>query len=275
MTTVLIVGCGYLGTRVAARLLARGDHVIATTRKPERADAFRRAGIDPFLFDVLSPTPLPAADAVIHAVGFDRTQGVPMRAVYVDGLRNVLARTDLGTRFVHVSSTSVYGQTGGEWVDEDAVTEPRDEAGRVVLEAERLVRDHRRTPVILRFAGTYGPGRQIGAVGLRAGKPVAGDPDKWLNLVHVEDGAAAVVAALSRGEGVLNVADGSPVLRRDYYAHLAALIGAGPPTFAPTPDPANRRIDAARMSERLGVVPRFVDYRAGLADAYHEPHERT
>jgi nucleoside-diphosphate-sugar epimerase len=275
MLTVLIVGCGYLGTRVAALLLRRGDRVLATTRKPERADAFRRLGIEPVLFDVLKPTPLPRADGLVYAVGMDRTQGVSMADIYVGGLQGTIDELAGDPRFIHVSSTSVYGQTGDEWVEEGAATEPRDEAGEVILTAESTLRYFLPGATILRSAGTYGPGRLIGAAGLRAGTPVKCNPASWLNLIHIEDAAAAVVAALSHGSAGMtyNIADGHPVRRRDYYTHLAALIGADPPTFAPSLDPVNRRIDARRMREQLGVVPRFADYRAGLADAYHGAHE--
>jgi nucleoside-diphosphate-sugar epimerase len=275
MSTVLLVGCGYLGTRVAALLLRRGERVLATTRKPQRAEEFHRLGVEPVLFDVMKPVPLPRADGLVYAVGMDRTQGASMRDVYVGGLQGTIDELAGDPRFIYVSSTSVYGQTGGEWVDEDAPTEPRDEAGQVILTAEATLRYMLPGATILRSAGTYGTGRLIGVAGLRAGTPVKGDPNGWLNLIHIEDAAAAVVAALSRGPAGMtyNVADGHPVQRRDYYTHLAGLIGADPPTFAPTPDPVNRRIDARRMREQLGVVPRFADYRAGLADAYHGSHE--
>lgn len=271
MKSVLVVGCGYLGLRVATLLHARGDRVFATTRKQQRLVELRRLNIEPVLFDVLTPTTLPQTDVVVHAVGLDRSAGVPMRTVYVDGLRNVLACRN-APRFVHVSSTSVYGQSDGEWIDEQTPTEPRDESGRIVREAETLLTTD---AVVLRFAGIYGPGRLIGAVGLRAGKPIAGDPNGWLNLIHVADGANAVVAAIDRGQGVYNVADGSPVLRCDFYSYLAELIGAGFPTFSPIGDAPNRRINARRMREDLGIIPCFADYRAGLLAAYHEEYERS
>jgi nucleoside-diphosphate-sugar epimerase len=150
-------------------------------------------------------------------------------------------------------------------------TEPRDESGRIVREAETLLTTD---AVVLRFAGIYGPGRLIGAVGLRAGKPIAGDPNGWLNLIHVADGANAVVAAIDRGQGVYNVADGSPVLRCDFYSYLAELIGAGFPTFSPIGDAPNRRINARRM-RRSRYNPVFRGLPAGLLAAYHEEYERS
>src|SRR5256886_16983899 len=84
-----------------------------------------------------------------------------MRAVYVDGLRNVLSRLRAPRRFLYVSSTSVYGQRDGEEVDETSATEPVEESGRVVLEAESVLRSVCPEAVVLRFAGIYGPGRWL------------------------------------------------------------------------------------------------------------------
>src|SRR4051794_14879290 len=130
MRHTLLVGCGYLGSRVADLLRHAGDAVLATTRKPERADELRRAGYQPVLLDVLRPAPLPRVDAVVYAVGMDRSAGASMRSVYVDGLANVLTALQGTPRLVYVSSTSIYGPISGE-VDERAEPVPADEAGRV------------------------------------------------------------------------------------------------------------------------------------------------
>jgi nucleoside-diphosphate-sugar epimerase len=231
----LILGCGYLGGRVAAAYHAAGHAITALTRSPDRAADFRRRGWQPVVGDVLDPgLALPAADVVVYAVGFDRAAGRPMRQVYVDGLANVLDRLPPPGVFVYVGSTGVYGQTDGSLVDEAAPTDPADEAGQVVLAAEDLLRraggvSPRRTDVgprravLLRFAGIYGPGRMLRAEALRRGEPVPGDPDGWLNLIHVEDGVRAVRAAADRGVpgGTYNDADAHPVRRRDFFAELA------------------------------------------------------
>src|SRR5262245_23503097 len=145
--TQLIIGCGYLGMRVARLWLAEKRRVWATTRSAERVEERRRAGLEPVVCDVLKRqalTALPTADTVLYCVGHDRTAGASMREGYVTGLSNVLDHLPTPGKFVHVSSTSVYGQSAGEWVDEDAATEPREESGRIVLEAEQLLR--RRIP---------------------------------------------------------------------------------------------------------------------------------
>ncbi|MFO0875996.1 MAG: NAD-dependent epimerase/dehydratase family protein [Gemmataceae bacterium] len=278
---VLILGCGYLGRRVATLAQQAGATVLATTRHPDRAAEFARLGLQPVLCDVVAPESLrtlPEVDQVVYCVGLDRAAGVSMRRVYVEGLGNVLAALPGQPRIVHVSSTSVYGQTDGSPVDESAPTEPLEESGQIVLDAEKLLCSIRPEARILRFAGIYGPGRLIRARDLLAGRLLAIDPDKWLNLVHVDDGAAAVMAALARGSaGVYNVADGTPVRRRDFYTFLANLLGAPDPRFLPPPEPTpvsekvNRQIVARRLRDDLGVIPRFPSYAQGLPASLDTP----
>jgi nucleoside-diphosphate-sugar epimerase len=275
-STKLVLGCGYLGQRVAALWRNQGDRVHATTRRPEGAETLRRLGLEPVVCDVLerrSLQVLPQVDTVVYAVALDRSSGATMRSVYVDGLANVLEHLQRLTRFVYVSSSSVYGQTDGGWVDETAPTEPEEDAGRIVLEAERLLRARLPETIILRFAGIYGPGRLLRRKALEAGEPIIADADKWLNLIHVEDGARAVLAAEQRGRlgAVYNISDGHPVRRRDFYAEEARVLGAAPPRFvAPPPDrpppheKANRRIANQRMQSELAPALQFPDYRQGL-----------
>ncbi len=119
MSDRLVVGCGYLGGRVAALWRAQGHHVHVTTRSRTQAGACVHQALDPVVCDVLDPASLrklPAAECTLYCVGWDRAGGRPMREVYVDGLRNVLRALPPGGRLIHVSSTSVYGQAGGEWV---------------------------------------------------------------------------------------------------------------------------------------------------------------
>ena len=268
MPSHLIIGCGYLGRVAARRRLAAGHRVAALTRS--RADELRALGIEPVVGDVTDPVlRLPAADTVLYAVGLDRSAGKSMREVYVGGLANVLKALPPVRRFVYVNSTSVYGQTDGGWVDESSPTEPAEENGRIVLDAERVLHERRPEAIILRFAGIYGPGRGVRKAAVERGEPIAADPDGWLNLIHVEDGAAAVLAAAERGElgSTYNVADDRPVARREFYAEMAALLGAPAPRFAAATERNNRRISNRRMRVELGVGLRFPDFRAGLRDA--------
>ncbi|MFO0850615.1 MAG: SDR family oxidoreductase [Gemmataceae bacterium] len=266
----LIVGCGYLGRRVAAAWVRDGRPVFALTRG--RADELAALGVTPVVGDVTDPASLralPAVGTVLYAVGMDRTAGKSMRAVYVDGLRNVLDALPTPRRFLYVSSTGVYGQTDGTVVDETSPTEPVELSGRVVLEAEQVLRDKLPSAVVLRFAGIYGPGRLLRRQALLNGEPLVGDADKWLNLIHVDDGVRAVRAA-ERAEpgGTYLIADDTPVRRRDFYTHLAKLLGAPEARFEPGPPGGaepSRRVSNRKARERLGFVPTYPSYLEGLA----------
>jgi len=311
MPRKLIIGCGYLGRRVASRWIDAGDTVFALTRGEHRATELREMGIEPILGDVTQPeslAELPAADAVLYAVGFDRAAGHSMRGVYVDGLRNVLDRLAATTRrFVYISSTSVYGQTDGEWIDEDSPCEPVRENGEICLEAEQCVwrafpsleqlkteLDQmkgqislheleamlfgrffdalQRRAYILRLAGLYGPGRLLRRVeAVRSGEPIDGNPDALLNLIHVDDAAAAVDACLERGQPgrTYLICDDRPVTRREYFETLARHLSAPPPVFnadAETTRTAglNKRCRNRRMKDELHVALRFPTFEEGL-----------
>jgi len=264
-----MIGCGYLGARVGRAWLDSGRAVSALTRS--RADALATLGFEPIVGDVLdlgSLKALPAASTILYAVGLDRAAGRSMHEVYVGGLRNALTALPAGGRFIYVSSTSVYGQTDGSIVDEDSPTEPLEENGRIVLEAERTLREFRPDATILRFAGIYGPDRWLRKQPLLRGEPYRGDAEKWLNVIRVEDGVRAVLAAEAAAPGgTFNIADDHPTTRREFYTELARLLGAPEARFEPAPQPvreANRRISNARARAELGFVPAFPSYREGL-----------
>lgn len=267
----LIVGCGYLGARVARAWLAAGRHVAALTRN--RGPQLTQLGIEPIVGDVLAPDSLkrlPEASAVLYAVGFDRSSGRSMREIYVEGLANAVRAIRCAGPFVFVSSTGVYGQTDGEWVNEDSPTEPLEASGKIVLEAERTLRELRPDAIVLRFAGIYGPDRILRRQALLNGEPLVGDAEKWLNLIHVDDGVAAVLAAAAKGrEGeTYLIADDEPVRRRDFYTRSAELLGAPLAAFqmpSTTIVETNRRVSNTKAKSELGFAPRYPGYREGLA----------
>ena len=271
-TDKLIIGCGYLGLRVARRWLADGHRVAALTRG--RAGEFRSLDIEPIEGDVTNPESLrslPRAATVLYAVGMDRGAGHSMRDVYVAGLGNVLDALPEPGRFLYVSSTGVYGSADGGEVDETSPTEPTDDSGRTVLAAEQLLRTRLSPAILLRFAGIYGPGRVMRADALRTGAKLAGDPGKWINLIHVDDGVEAVLLAELKAKAghIYNVADGNPVTRGDFYARAAELLGTAEPVFDPSQSTprgrGNRRVSNRRIVEELGFSPAHPSYREGLA----------
>ncbi len=279
-TGKLVIGCGYLGKRVAERWLAAGHEVWVTTRSAQRADEFARQGLRPIVADVLDPaslTNLPAVQSVLYAVGYDRSAGRSIEDVYVDGLRHVLeALPDSPGQFIYISSTGVYGSAQGDWVDEQTPCQPQRAGGRACLAAEKLLAASRwqQRSISLRMAGIYGPDRIPRRQTLLAGEPIAAPAEGYLNLIHVLDAAAVVLSVDQRAQppGLYCVSDGHPAVRREYYEELARLAGAPPPQFVtPPPDSpaaqraeANRRVANARMLTDLGMQLEFPSFREGL-----------
>jgi len=277
----LILGCGYLGSRVGRLWRASGEQVHVVTRKIERAREFERAGYLPIVADVTRPESLaglPAVDCVLFAVGFDRASGATLEQVYVAGLQAVLDALPGGTkRFVYVSSTGVYGQQSGELVDEDSPCEPDRAGGRASLAAERLLANHAlgARSIVLRMAGLYGPGRIPNADAIRRGEPLAVPVEGYLNLIHVEDAARIVVLAAEKAQPPRTyiVSDNHPVVRGDYYRELARLLNAPEPRFVVADRDsavaqrasASKRVSSDRLLRELELPLLYPDYRAGLA----------
>ncbi len=277
----LIIGCGYLGLRVARRWLDEGETVHALTRSADRAIEFEQLGIAPIIGDVTvseSLARLPICETLLYAIGYDAAAGRSRQQVQINGIKSVLDVLPAETgRIVFISTTGVYGQTTGEWLDEESVCGPTREAGLAALSAERHITDSRfgERTIILRLAGIYGPGRIPHRRDIIAARPIAASPDSYLNLIHVEDAVEAVLAAAKRTEPprLYLVSDGSPVRRGEFLAELARLVDAPAPRFeVPAPQAlaasrsgTDKRISNARLRRELSFTPRYPSYREGLA----------
>jgi len=262
---------------VAGRWLAQGLEVTAVTRRADRADELKGQGIQPIIADVTDPTSLaglPACDVVLYAVGFDRSAGKGIEEVYVNGLANVLdALPTPPRRFIYISSTGVYGQTDGGWVDENSPCQPTRPGGRACLAAEELLTASPSADqsVILRCAGLYGPGRIPRLADVEGRKPINANPDVYLNLVHIDD-VANIVCECLRGDsrrlsGIYNV-----------YEELVSLLNLPHPTFGAPGEAVsgrraggdNKRINNVRMKNELNVKLQYPNYREGLAEIVAE-----
>ena len=282
----LIVGCGYLGCRVAARWVAKGHTVHAVTRSQETAKRFRELGLTPLVADVTRPPSLAAlsdltnVDTVLFADGFDRRVSIPIQDVYVAGLSHILDALHAGIqRLIYISSTGVYGQTDGSWVDEDSPCLPTRDGGKACLAAEQLLSSSPFADrvVALRLAGIYGPERVPRKSDLLSNKSFP--QDGHLNLIHVDDAASTVLAAeqLAISPCTYVVSDGNPVLRADYYKELKRLLNVTPTsgdqsatasTDGTTRNErarADKKIRADRYLADLKVELKYPDYRTGLA----------
>jgi nucleoside-diphosphate-sugar epimerase len=267
---VLLAGCGDLGLRVATRLLARGDDVSALRRQPPP----HASAIHWLAADLTVPRSLDALPQGITAVVYAPTPGArtpeAYRAVFVDGLRHLLAALDAQAlrRVILVSSSAVYGEHAGDWVDENTAPAPQGFNGELLLEAERWLAAQAVPSVILRLAGLYGPGRLQLVERLRAGQlSVPRQPPHWANRMHIDDAAAATahLLALPNPAPLYLGVDDTPLPLHALYDHLAGLIGAPAPAAGPAPAGiGSKRLSNARL-RASGFVPQWPDARDGYA----------
>jgi nucleoside-diphosphate-sugar epimerase len=282
----LIAGCGYLGQRVADIWVRNGIPVTAVTRSEKKATEFLRGGIHPLLLDLSSENDMRSSavatddsyspDAVVWAVGFDRSSGISREMIWIDGLRRFITLLS-GFRtpprsFVYVSSTGVYGNADGGEVDEFTLTEPVTESGQCCLAAENVLRSKLAElipecqSVVLRMAGIYGPRRLLRrASEIQSGVRISGNPEDWLNLIHVEDAARAVVAATEQNltggwpipvtttdplskTKILNIVNRDTLTRRQYYTELSRLFHGPVPEFE-ADYTGEVRIDSGKLEE--------------------------
>ena len=274
----LIIGCGYLGTRVGQRLREGGYEVHATTRHRERLDPLSRQGFHGILFDLQNATGhrvfQTRYDAVVYAVAPGR-DGDP-RLAFVDGLQACLQsfRALSPTRLVFLSSTGVYGQDDGSWVDEESAVQPPAVRPRLLVDGEQLVlaaaREQAVPGVVLRLGGLYGPDRSpvdwCRATEWRE-RLARGSAQAFMNWVHADDAAQAVVLASEGGRAgeIYVVVDNEPIRREEFYGFACERSGAPPLELFSDPEQLGKRCSNKKAREQLGFEPRFPSYREGLA----------
>jgi len=285
----LIIGCGYLGQRVAQKWLQAGDQVTVLTRSSERATELNKTGLQTLVGDLTRPEslpPFPACDTVLYAVGYDRSSSHSIEEVYVRGLDNFLASaTDACGKIIYISSTGVYGQDDGSWVNESSPCQPTRPGGAACLAAESLLASHPlgARSIVLRLAGIYGPGRIPRRAAIEAGEPVVASENGYMNLIHVADAVEVILAAEACPElpSVLLVSDGQPVLRGAYFQEIARLLGAPKPQFSPPAETSHqagratsdKRISNRQLQETLHLSFQYPSYREGLAALLQYPED--
>ena len=236
MSKVVIAGCGFTGLATARLFAGAGWEVVGVTHAAESAAALGGEAFRVIACDITDHAALAAcgelrgAEAVIHCASSGRGGVEQYRAVYLDGAR-ALGEVLAPGLLVFTSSTSVYAQTDGAWVTEESAAEPDRETGRVLRETEEWV--IARNGLVTRLAGIYGPGRSVLLRKFFAGEAVIeGDGAKWINQVHRDDIASALVQLVTaRARGVFNVSDDEPLAQRGVYEWLARRFArAMPPT---------------------------------------------
>lgn len=270
---VLIAGCGFVGQATARLFHHSGWEVAALTHSAESAASLRG---EPFAVepcDLTDPKALAkksawqGMDAVIHCASSGRGGADAYRAVYLDGSRNlfeILAPRSL----VFSSSTSVYAQADGSWVDEESAALPQVETGRLLRETEQFVVNT--GGIVARVAGIYGPGRSVLLRKFFAGEALIDDGgERFLNQVHRDDVATALLTLVTaKARGVFNVADDQPEKQRALYQWLAERFARPLPPSVPRDLQrkrgwTNKRVSNTRL-RALGWSPRYPSFRTAI-----------
>ncbi|MFP4541721.1 MAG: NAD-dependent epimerase/dehydratase family protein [Opitutales bacterium] len=289
---LVITGCGYVGRAVAETALAAGWAVEALTRNGDKAAQLRSTlGLRVVEGDLASDdwheALDPAGATVINCVSSGGGGVEGYRRSYLDGMRSLLEWAARGPvrALLYTSSTSLYGDAGGDWVDESTAASVRSPFNEVLLATEQALEAAASAGIVpaaaaLRLAGIYGPGRHYFLDTMRGDDgPIPGYGDYVLNLIHRDDAARALLAVAAqppRGYELYNVADDAPALREEIAAWTAEQLGRPTPPFDParmserqrrralsSGRPPNRRIANRKLKAAHSWAPQYADFRAG------------
>jgi nucleoside-diphosphate-sugar epimerase len=273
-------GLGYSAEAFVRRLLAGGWRVAGTVRTPTRLESLRRLGVDALTFDRDHPLPDGALDLATHVL-----VSIPpddLGDPVLDACRPAIVAAGSRLRWLgYLSTTGVYGDHGGAWVDETTTTHPSSERSRRRALAETAWLDlHRRhdLPVhVFRLAGIYGPGRSP-LDDLRSGtiRRII-KPGQVFSRIHVDDIAGVLAASIDRPNAgaIYNVCDDETAPPQDVVAYACRLLGMRPPPEIPFAEAQlspmaqtfwadNKRVSNRRIHQELGVTLHYPTYREGL-----------
>jgi nucleoside-diphosphate-sugar epimerase len=282
---IAVLGCGYVGAEFARQARAAGHDVLGVVRSIDSRDRLRAEGLAAEAFDLFAGdwSALPAAfDVVVYAASTGGGGPEAYALAYDVGVKRALAwAAAVGAQtFVFTSSTGVYRQDDGRIVDEESVVGGAPTAD-AILGGERAVLNSGFAKArVLRFGGLYGPGRHHLVDQLRRGEHVIGGRvDHYINYLHRDDAASALLAALVAGPDgarVYNVGDGCPVTKEALARWIAKRLGQPAPVFDPSAPAGprvakggrtqpSRLVATGRIRAELAWKPALADVFAGLA----------
>jgi nucleoside-diphosphate-sugar epimerase len=284
---ILLIGCGYVGKRVADKELARGNAVLAIVRSDESRQALQGNGVPATCLDL--DLPIDRSAPATKGAGIYYFAPPPEKGQSDPRIRRFLESIgpqQLPERVVYISTTGIYGDCRGDWVDEERAPEPQADRSKRRLDAETALRDWSRQTgikvVVLRVPGFYGPGK-LPLARIRKGTPVLRESESpWSNRVHIDDLVATCLAAMHHPEpdDTYNISDGHPSTMTDYFNQVADAAGLPRPPeisleqakkqFSPellSYLSESKRIDNTRMREKLCIEPAYPSLKDGLAAA--------
>lgn len=267
---VLQIGCGGLGSLIAQATLAQG-HALTIVRRSRQPVP---AGAQCLYLDVVAGEGLSAlsqieADILLYCLA--PVEGQSYQHTYVEGLRHVLASVEKRSlkHVFFISSTGIYGEQQGEWIDEETPARPADPEGQVMLEAEQLLHGLDCAHTALRVSGIYGP-RRLYLLRLLQNEARWPVKTHWTNRIHEADVAAAVVhlyQSVDAGKRLpphCILSDGVPATQHEVLQWLAARQSLPAPATPPLLPQSGKRI-RNRFLQQSGFKLQFPDYQAGYA----------
>lgn len=273
MAKVLIAGCGYVGEALGKRLLADDHEVWGLRRNPRSLPA----GIKSITADLAQPedlSDLPGGiDFVFYLVSPNGSEDALYRRAYVEGIRGLIGalhRDDQRPPLFFASSTAVYRQDDGDWVDESSETAPVHWSGKRLLEGEQIALQAMPSATVVRFGGIYGPRRTQLIDRVRTGR--AGyqvNPPQYVNRIHRDDCAGALqhLMNLKNPDSVYLAVDNEPAEERAVLLWLAGVMGSPSPREAEKTEASkrprgNKRCRNARLVQS-GYTFRYPTFREG------------
>ena len=273
MARILIAGCGDIGTATGKLLADDGHAVIGLKRNPPPdSDQISYIKADIAVAEEVEKLDT-GYDLVICILTPDGRSEQQYRHVFEQGVGNlcrVFSQQRSHARFIFVSSTSVYGQSHGEWVNEDSVTQPQTLTGQIILQAEKLVLDQGGQNCIIRFSGIYGRGRSHLLSAVARGGKVQYEPPCYTNRIHRNDCVAVLHFIASKMIGGMDVdavylaSDDDPAPKWEVFEYIAGKMGVESPAreLLLRDSNQNKRCSNRRL-KRLGYSFIYKSYREG------------
>ncbi len=282
MPRILVAGCGYVGERAADLLHEAGWIVEGWTASQESA---ARLNDKPYRVRAVNIADVSAVSemrsdfgAVVHCASSGGGGVEEYRRTYYEGAINLIKTFPAATLLL-TSSTSVYAQRDGSWVDETSATEPSRETAKILIETEMITLAHK--GIVARLAGIYGPGRSFFLRRFLAGEAnVDLTNERYVNQVHRDDIATALILLLSHYEplrqgatagerNIFNVVDNRPFLTREIYEWLAThlsmpAISSGTDNAYGKRGESNKRVSNRKL-RALGWGPKYPTFEEGMA----------
>ncbi|QJD59663.1 SDR family oxidoreductase [Pseudomonas sp. gcc21] len=273
MKQVVIAGCGDVGTALGERLVARGWKVFGLRRNTSDLPD----SIQPIAADLTQPDKPgdwpDKVDYLVYCPAAGKRDPELYRKLYVEGLEHVLAWARSGRKkpqfLLQVSSTGVYGQSGGEWVTENSPALAESPTARILVEAEDVALRGGIPSAVVRLAGIYGPGRNRLIEQVRAGLCVPSEPAQYTNRIHRDDAAALLEHLLHQADQDELLApcylgvDDEPAPMHEVAGWLAEQLGVKLLEEGPTSGRTGSKRCSNALARETGWEPQYPSYREG------------